>query len=107
MAQLAPCRLDFIARKGPQPEDRSAGWLGRAPAFAAVACGGGHTVAVTRAGRLFSWGSNACGQLGLPPDTPEAAAPTEVRPAARAANAVTDKVKFTGLTHNSQVDPAV
>ena len=33
----------------------------------AVAAANGHCVAVARDGRLFAWGSNARGQLGLPP----------------------------------------
>merc|ERR1719443_1649823 len=28
------------------------------------ACGGGHTVAITKSARIFAWGSNANGQLG-------------------------------------------
>lgn len=31
----------------------------------AIACGGEHTLAITRTGELFAWGSNGCGQLGL------------------------------------------
>ena len=31
-----------------------------------VSCGKAHTVAVMRAGYLYSWGAGACGQLGHP-----------------------------------------
>merc|ERR1719408_995465 len=33
-------------------------------AFIDFACGGGHTVAITKSSRVFGWGSNANGQLG-------------------------------------------
>ena len=43
-----------------------------------VACGGGHTLAVTDAGKIFSWGQGACGQLGLGIKTPVVGTPTAV-----------------------------
>jgi RCC1 and BTB domain-containing protein len=42
-----------------------------------VACGGHHTVAVTGAGEVFSWGYNNCGQLGMG-DTVNYTAPERV-----------------------------
>ena len=34
-------------------------------ALLAVVCGSAHTVALSASGRLFAWGANQCGQLGL------------------------------------------
>ena len=44
---------------------------------AGVACGGNHTLAVTRSGAVFAWGSNNHGQLGLG-DTTDRVWPTQV-----------------------------
>merc|ERR1719278_1699662 len=44
---------------------------------AGVACGGNHTLVVTRSGAVFAWGSNNHGQLGLG-DTTDRMWPTQV-----------------------------
>lgn len=44
-----------------------------------VAAGGAHTCAVTREGKLFCWGSNAAGQLGLGVSLAFATAPRHVQ----------------------------
>jgi hypothetical protein len=36
----------------------------------AIGCGGEHTIAITRTGELYAWGSNGCGQLGLSDTSP-------------------------------------
>lgn len=43
--------------------------------FVQVACGGGHAVALTHDGRLFSWGWNGFGQCGLGEDKAGASIP--------------------------------
>ncbi len=43
-----------------------------------VSCGGGHTVALTATGRVFSFGSSSDGQLGLGTAVRETANPTVV-----------------------------
>ncbi len=43
-----------------------------------MSCGGGHTVALTSSGRVFSFGSSANGQLGLGTAVAETASPTVV-----------------------------
>lgn len=35
-----------------------------------LACGDSHSLTVDRDGRLFCWGANSCGQLGISPDDP-------------------------------------
>ena len=45
---------------------------------ATVACGGAHTLVVSDMGKIFSWGQNACGQLGLGHKTALVATPTQV-----------------------------
>ena len=45
---------------------------------ATVACGGAHTLVVSDMGKTFSWGQNACGQLGLGHKTALVATPTQV-----------------------------
>ena len=45
--------------------------------LAGICCGGNHTVAVTRSGAVFAWGSNSHGQLGLG-DTTDRAWPGQV-----------------------------
>lgn len=46
---------------------------------AQLAAGAAHSAAVTSAGFLFTWGSNSCGQLGLPA-VAEVAAQQQVLP---------------------------
>lgn len=45
--------------------------------LAGVACGGNHTLVVSRSGAVFAWGSNSYGQLGLG-DTTDRMWPTQV-----------------------------
>jgi alpha-tubulin suppressor-like RCC1 family protein len=45
---------------------------------ATVACGGAHTLVVSDMGKAFSWGQNACGQLGLGHKSALVATPTQV-----------------------------
>ena len=40
------------------------GWVPTEDPLVALSCGHAHTLALSRAGRLFSWGSNEYGQLG-------------------------------------------
>jgi hypothetical protein len=56
------------AQAGPAPVRR----------VAQVACGGLHTLAVTESGRLFAWGANGQGQLGLGRGVRAAASPALV-----------------------------
>ena len=51
--------------------------VGSADDWAAVSCGGGHTLALKKDGTLWAWGDNHYGQLGLG-DTTTGTRPTEV-----------------------------
>jgi alpha-tubulin suppressor-like RCC1 family protein len=48
----------------------------RLPAVTQVACGWNHTLALSKSGEVYFWGSNSFGQLGMPDrpsivDTPQ------------------------------------
>jgi alpha-tubulin suppressor-like RCC1 family protein len=43
-----------------------------------VECGAYHSLAITRSGKLYGWGDNGCGQLGLGRKKPKIFVPTEV-----------------------------
>eukprot|EP00900_Chrysochromulina_parva_P003581 jgi/Chrpa1/13223/Chrysochromulina_OHIO_Genome00023924-RA len=59
------------------------GWVPTEDPLVALSCGHAHTLALSRAGRLFAWGSNEYGQLGYgeapPMGSPEATAPLPPR----------------------------
>lgn len=44
-----------------------------------IACGGSHSLALSKDGKLFSWGSNQHGQLGIPLTNAETQVPFEIK----------------------------
>lgn len=54
------------------------GVMGLVPETAEVAAGRSHSCAMTTAGRVFCWGSNSGGQLGVGPMPPDPTIPREV-----------------------------
>ena len=95
-AAVLLCRMPQSDALSPSPS----GTVGAAVVH--LACGGSHTLACTRDGRLFAWGSNSRGQLGMGDDH-DRALPTRVEldlAAAEAAGAAAKAAAEAAATPN-------